>query len=157
MNPGIVGQRRQIGRGPGEWRGEFGVGHEDRDEMRALVAGHHRLGDLRLQGQRALDLGRRDHVAAGILDEIALAVGDAQIAVGVEMADIAGRQPAVADRARGRLGVVPIALHHIVAGTRISPSSAILTSTPSSGGPTESILIAPGGLQAMTGAASVWP
>ena len=76
--------------------GEVGVGHDQRDQMRPAVAVDHRLGDLGLQQQQALDALRREVVAAGVDDDVLLAVGDLEIAVGVEHADIAGVQPAVA-------------------------------------------------------------
>src|SRR5207237_2810850 len=47
----------------------------------------------------------------GVLDEVALAVGDLEIAVGIETADIAGVQPTIDQRPRRRFGIVPIALH----------------------------------------------
>ena len=119
VKAGIAGERRQIADHPmllREAGGEFGVGHDDRDQIRPAVAEHHRLGDLRGQRQRAFDPQWRDHVAAGILDEVALPIGDVQIPVGIEMADIAGVQPAIGQRARRSLRIVPVALHDIVAG-----------------------------------------
>ena len=75
--------------------GEVGIGNEHGDEIGAAVAEHHRLGDFRLERQIAFDARRRDRLAAGILDEVALAVGDPDIAVVIEEADIAGLEPAV--------------------------------------------------------------
>ena len=75
--------------------GEFGIGHEQRDEVRAAVAIDHRLGDFGLQRQHPLDPLRRDIVALVVDDQILLAVGDDDPALVVEMADVAGRQPAV--------------------------------------------------------------
>ncbi len=76
------------------------VRDEQRHEVRALVAVDHRLGDLRPLGQQALDPRRRDVVAAGVDDDVLLAIGDAQVAVGIDLADVAGVQPAVADASR---------------------------------------------------------
>src|SRR5216683_7039163 len=111
----VAGQRdKRVGVAPvrfGKAGKELAVGHDDGDEIGAAVAENHRLGDLRLERQVSLDARRRDHVAARVLDEIALAVGDLEVALAVELADIAGMQPAILQRARGRLRVVPIAPH----------------------------------------------
>ncbi len=80
--------------------------------MRALVAIHHDLGDFRFDAQHALDPLRRNVVAAGIDDDVFLPVGDHQIAVFVEMPDIASMQPAILDGFRGPLRLVPVSLHH---------------------------------------------
>ena len=66
----------------------------------------------RVAQQEVLDLGRVGVEAAD--DEHVLdAPDDAQVAVGVERAEVAGVQPAVGvDRGRGRLGVVEVAAHH---------------------------------------------
>ena len=70
--------------------------------MRPPVAVDDRLADLRLQQQDALDPLRRDVVAARVDDDVLLAVGDLEVAVGVDLADVAGVQPAVAQRLGGR-------------------------------------------------------
>ena len=62
------------------------------------LAQHHRLGDLGLGDQHPLDPRRRDVLAAGQHDHVLLAVGDPQVSVVVQLADVAGVQPAVADR-----------------------------------------------------------
>src|SRR3546814_13264548 len=79
--------------------------------MRAPVAVDEGLPDLRLDGQHALDALRCDVVAAGIDDDVLLPVGNADVALRVDLADVAGVQPAVDDRARRRLRIVPVALH----------------------------------------------
>ena len=79
------------------------------------VAIDHRLSDLRLQGQHSLDPLRRDIVALVENDQILLAVGDDDPALGVEMADVAGVQPAVVEHPRGFLRVTPIAVHDVLA------------------------------------------
>src|SRR5579864_4730910 len=89
---------------------EFPARNDHRHQKRSAVAKHHRLGDFGLEREKALDPSRRHHVAAGILDEVALAVGDLDVAVRIEAADIAGVQPAILYRARGRFGVVPVSL-----------------------------------------------
>ncbi len=95
---------------------KVGVRNEYGDEIGPAVAEYHRLGDIRLERQIAFDARRRDRLAAGILDEVALAVGDPDIAVIIEEADIAGLEPAVFEGSRGRFRVVPVALHDVVAG-----------------------------------------
>src|SRR6516225_12338734 len=96
--------------------GKLGVGNEQSDEIGPAVAEHHRLGDFRLERQIAFDARRRDRLAAGILDEIAFAVGDPDVAVFVDEADIAGLEPAVFEDLRRRFGIVPVSLHDVVAG-----------------------------------------
>src|SRR3954451_17699311 len=62
--------------------------------------------------QRLLDLARVDVVAAAD-DQLLLAVDEEQIALFVEAADIAGRQPAVGvDRVARRFVIVPVAGDH---------------------------------------------
>src|SRR5262245_34888555 len=94
---------------------EVGVGNQQRHQVRPLVAMDHGLNDLRLEAQKALDPRRRDVVAAGEDDDVLLAVGDAQEVVGVEGADIAGMQPAVANDCRRRLRIAPITGSHRLA------------------------------------------
>src|SRR6266446_9404418 len=96
--------------------GEVGIGNEHGDEIRPAVAEYHRLGYFRLERQIAFNVRRRDRLAAGSLDEVALAVGDPDIAVVIEEADIAGLEPAVFEGPRRRLGVVPVPLHDVVTG-----------------------------------------
>src|SRR3546814_19459050 len=43
--------------------------------------------------------------------DVLLPVGNADVALRVDLADVAGVQPAVDDRARRRLRIVPVALH----------------------------------------------
>ena len=61
--------------------------------------------------ERVLDLARVDAVAAA-QDHVLDAVDEVQIAVGVEVADVAGAEPAVGERLARRLGVAPVAAHH---------------------------------------------
>ena len=73
------GQRRRSRRSlcPGPGFGEGGIGHDQRDQMRPPVAEHHRLRDLRLQGQEPFDALRRDVVAARVDDDGRSRVGSA--------------------------------------------------------------------------------
>ena len=63
------------------------------------------LGDAGHAQQQLLDLARADVLAAAD-DDVLLAVGDREVAVGVEHADVAGREPAVGveRRLRSRAG-----------------------------------------------------
>ena len=64
--------------------------------------------------QHLLDLARIDvHAAAD--DQVLGAVLQREVAVRVEAADVAGVQPAAAQRLGGGLGLVPVAGHHHVA------------------------------------------
>ena len=69
----------------------------------------------RVAQQQVLDLGRV-RVEAADDEHVLDPADDAQVAVGVEGAEVAGVQPAVGvDRGRGRLRVVEVAAHHGVA------------------------------------------
>ena len=72
---------------------------DQRREVRPPVADDERLRDERRRLEHVLDVLRRDVLAAGGDDDVLLAVGDAEEAVGVELADVAGAEPAVARRA----------------------------------------------------------
>src|SRR3546814_5179804 len=81
------------------------------DEGGAAIAVDHGLADLRLEGEKALDALRCDIVAARVDDDVLLPVGDLEITVAVDHADVAGVQPAVVQHARRRLWIVPVAQH----------------------------------------------
>src|SRR3546814_14368774 len=80
--------------------------------MRPPVAMHHRLENLRLQGEHSLHPLRRDIVALVVDDNVLLAVGDDQTPAIVEVADIAGMEPALLQNPRRFRVVAPIAVHH---------------------------------------------
>ena len=85
-------------------------------DLAGLVVGeadHRGVGDLRVGEQQRLELGRR-HLEALVLDELLEPVDDEQVPVGVDVADVAGVQPAVGvDRVGRGLRVVEVALHHL--------------------------------------------
>ena len=58
--------------------------------------------------ERVLDGLRRDEFAAGSLDQVLLPVGDGEKAVGVEVADVAGLEPAIDESVRTFLGPLPV-------------------------------------------------
>ena len=74
------------------------------------VADDHALADQGVGAQPVLEHRRRDVLAAGGDDELLLAAGDRQEAVVVELAEVAGVEPAVGvDRLGGGGLVVPVA------------------------------------------------
>ena len=90
---------------------------ERRDELAPLLVGdadHGDLGDVGVLEDGVLDLDRRDVLAAGD-DDVLLAVRDRDVAELVDRPAVAGVEPAVDDRPRRRLGLLPVALHHDVA------------------------------------------
>src|SRR3546814_4456321 len=68
--------RQPARRGPGPR--PFRIGNDQPDQMRPPVAMHHRLENLRLQGEHSLHPLRRDIVALVVDDNVLLAVGDDQ-------------------------------------------------------------------------------
>ena len=85
----------------------------------------------------ALDRLRRDLLAAGRDEQVLLAVGDRQVAVGVDRADVAGVEPAVAGALRrSRPACCSSRVMTLAPRARISPSSAIRSSTSGTGLPT---------------------
>ena len=73
-----------------------------------------RLHHLRVAVQHLLDL-ERGNVLAARDDDVLRAVLDLDIAVGVHDREVAGVEPAAAERLAGRVRVLQIALHHRVA------------------------------------------
>ena len=73
-----------------------------------------RLADVGVCEQHALDLGGEDALA-GAADDLLPAPDDGEEALVVERAEIAGVHPAVALRARGLLGIAPVAAHRELA------------------------------------------
>src|SRR4029077_11984989 len=81
-------------------------------EGRMRQADHGGLGDGGVVVQRLLDLPRVDVVAAAD-DQVLLPVHDVEVAVLVHPGQVTGVEPAVADRLGGRLGAMPVTLHHV--------------------------------------------
>ena len=87
-----------------------GIEHDQRRHERAAVADRARLADERDHLELGLEVGRADVLAAGGDDQLLLAVDDLEVAVVVELADVAGVQPAVVvERLGGLLGLVEVA------------------------------------------------
>src|SRR5688500_20257912 len=74
-----------------------------------------RLGDGGMRVEDLLHLARVD-VEAAADDEVLLALDDVEEVVGVEAADVAGVQPAVAQRPRGLLREPVVAAHDVQIG-----------------------------------------
>src|SRR5260370_33128252 len=70
------------------------------------------LGDRRMLVDRLLDIAREDLVAAGD-DDVLDAVDEKEITVGIEIADIAGMQPAIDENLRRLLVLAPVAGHDL--------------------------------------------
>src|SRR5262249_42005886 len=70
----------------------------------------------RVLEQRLLNLARID-VVAGDDDHVLLAVHDRDVAILVHRREVAGVEPAVAQGLGGRLRLLPIALHNVLAAT----------------------------------------
>jgi hypothetical protein len=90
------------------------------DLAQALVrqADHGHLRDGGVEREAALDLDRRDVLAAGD-DHVVDPAGDEEIALGIEIAGIAGEVPAAAQCLGIGVGPAPIALERLV-GTPVS-------------------------------------
>ena len=75
--------------------------------------------------EHLLDLARVDVVAAAD-DQVLLAVDDVEVAVLVGAGHVAAVEPAAAHRLRGRLGLLPVALHDVVAADQDLADLALL-------------------------------
>ena len=73
----------------------LGVERQQRGEVLLPIADDDRLRHDRDRLEHALDELRRDVLAAGGDEQLLLAIGDAQEAVGVDLADVARVEPAV--------------------------------------------------------------
>ena len=95
-------------------RKHLGVERDQGADERFLIADHHHLADERIRPDRVLECGRSDVLAAGRHDDLLLAAGDGQETVSVEVADVAGLEPAlIIERLRGRLRVLPVLLEDV--------------------------------------------
>ncbi|GBD42535.1 hypothetical protein HRbin39_01929 [bacterium HR39] len=92
---------------------ELRIGDDQRHQIRPPVAEDDGLGDLGFEAEDALHLLGRDVVAAGIDDDVLLAVGDAQISVRIQHAHITRVQPAALQRLGGGDRIPEIALHDV--------------------------------------------
>src|ERR1700722_8755422 len=97
----------------GELGGDRGViGNDDGDYEFALIADDHGVEDVRAGFQSVFDGLRSHEFAGGGFQEIFFAVGDEEIVVFVEIADVTGFEPAVVGKnIAGGFGRFEIALH----------------------------------------------
>ena len=85
-----------------------------RPTRRPLLLEHRDLVDQRALAVDLLDLVGEDVLAAGEHDQFLAAAADVQIAVRVELPEVAGAEKAVRGEGfGGRLGIVPVALEHV--------------------------------------------
>jgi hypothetical protein len=85
---------------------------QERDEVARLADDQRLAGERAERLELALDVGRRDVLAARRLDQVLLAVGDAQVALVVQLADVAGaEEPVLGHDLGGLLGQVVVATH----------------------------------------------
>ena len=156
----VFRQAPQVGRDvprPGEFPHHFLVRHDQGDQMRPAVAANQRLAHLALQEQHAFDARWRHIVSARIDDHVLLAVGDLQIALGIDLADVAGVQPPVAQCLGGCLGIFPVAAHDQIAAHQDLAVVGNPRLDPVQRGPDGIEFGTPGTLALITGDASVWP
>src|SRR6266536_1587932 len=99
------------------------IGDDDLAPFRIRPADHRGLAHVLVLEQHFLDLARIDVGAAGD-DHVLGAVLEREIALRVERADVAGVQPAAAQRCRARFRVAPITRHHHVAAAQNLPGLA---------------------------------
>src|SRR5581483_6916698 len=145
--------------------------HHGRDRDLAPVrvgdAEHRRFGDPGMLEQAPLDLGG-ENVLAAALDHLLRAPGDVEEALVVERREVAGVEPAAAERVRGLLGHATVAEHVVLApaddlaGLADADVAVVRstrrTSTLSAGRPTDvDFRRTSRGRSAATGPASVWP
>src|SRR5499433_1848788 len=89
------------------------VGNDQRDHELAAVSEHHGVGNERTGLERIFDRLRRNKFAGRSLEQILLAIGDEQVVVFVEVADVAGVEPTVfIDHFARRFGRFVVTLHH---------------------------------------------
>src|SRR6266508_4752012 len=111
---GVLGERGGIGDEDPLLAGELGqflgVERDQGHGVGALVAVHHGLADERVALEEVLDVLGRDVDAPGGDDQVLLAVRDIEEAFGVDLADIAGGEPAVGQEYfLGGLGLLEVA------------------------------------------------
>ena len=82
---------------------------------RARGADDRGLAHAGLRVQRLLDVFRKDVQSLRRDDHFLLAAADAQLSAGVELADVAGVKPAVAERAARLFRRVEVAARHVLA------------------------------------------
>jgi hypothetical protein len=95
---------------PGQTGGEHDRGAHLLAEQGVGTGKDRRIDDARMREQDLLHVRRQDLATAGV-DDVAAAVGQEQVAVVVDIAQVAGAVPAVRDRLGGCLVPTPVAEH----------------------------------------------
>ncbi len=93
----------------------LGAGVENQHRMHAIRPDHRGVAHARLLLQHALHVLGKNVEPLRRHDHFLLAAQDAQLAVVLQLADIAGVEPAVFKGARGLLGMLEIAGGHVLA------------------------------------------
>ena len=107
---------------------------QQRDGKFAPVAQHDRVGDELVAPQQPFDRLRRHFLPAGGHDQVLLTIGDLEEAVGVQLPDVTGVEPAVRiDRLAGRLRLVEVPLHDVRAAHQDLPIRGDLDLDPGDG------------------------
>src|SRR5260370_11067752 len=158
---GILGEVLEGREGNAVVLGELGdvvlVDQDERHQVLATIADHHRVLDVGAELELVLDVRGGDILAARGDDDVLLPVQDLEIAV-LPRPDVAGVQPALPVDRRGReLGILEVAPEDVGPRVRISPSSASATSMPGMGWPTVPTRGASTRFTEMTPVDSVWP
>ena len=102
------------------------VGHRHLAAPRVEDADHRGLAHARLFEQHFFDLARIDVEAAGD-DQLGGAPAQREAAGGVQLAHVAGPEPAFGERVRRRLRVAPVAGETVGPLTQTSPMSPLFT------------------------------
>src|SRR5690606_26017926 len=114
-HPRVRAQLLRVGRQPiglGPRLGDLHVEGDQRGAVITAVALDEHVRQVRARGlDPAFQVGRGHVLAAGGLDQLLLAVGDGEAAFLVQLADVAGVEPAVLQRLRRLLGQVVVAAH----------------------------------------------
>src|SRR5215210_379720 len=113
---GVLAQLRRVRRPPlllAELRALLHVEGDQSDQIGPAVADHDALRDVRALLDLGLEVGRGDVLAARRDDDVLLAAGDREVAVLVELAEVAGVQPAVLERLARGLLVLVVALEDV--------------------------------------------
>ena len=137
-----------------------GVEHHDAQRLAEVGAGDAAGLDRGVHHQPVLDRRRRDVLALAGLEQVLHAAGDAQVALGVERALVAGVQPAVGGEGFARqLGLLVVAEHQAAGsspGSRRSPGRCA-TRRRRTAGPRCPAAAAPGSVACETPQFSVMP
>src|SRR5229473_1009949 len=89
-----------------------GIGDDERGDKFAPIADDHGIQNVGARLQSVFDGLRSDEFSRRRFDQVFLAVGDEEIVVFVEIADVAGGKPAVfGENFAGGFGILVIALH----------------------------------------------